>query len=121
MITQTPEGCVSFRVFMPDAQRVQLVGTFTGWRDRAIDMQREDGGWWCADMPLQAGDYEFQYLVNDQTWLADYAAGGLRLNSYGTWVSLLHIGEEHQALDPLRFESSTIGEQRREMAARVAA
>jgi len=54
-------------------------------------MSRDSAGWWTAEIDLGPGDHEFQYLVDNDHWLADYAAGGLRLNRYGTWVSQLHI------------------------------
>lgn len=91
MVTQTAADAVQFRVFMPDARDVRVVGTFTGWRDGAVPMSRDGTGWWTAEIDLGPGDHEFQYLVDNDHWLADYAAGGLRLNPYGTWVSQLHI------------------------------
>lgn len=94
MVTQTAGEGVQFRVYMPDASDVRLVGTFTGWRDGAILMTRDDQGWWHTECDLGAGEHEFQYLVDSEHWLADYAAGGLRLNRYGTWVSQLHISAE---------------------------
>lgn len=91
MVTQTAASGIRFRVYMADAQSVELVGTFTNWRDGAIPMTRADQGWWEAELNLDAGDHEFQYLVDGEHWLADYSAGGLRLNRYGTWVSQLSI------------------------------
>ncbi|MFM9958337.1 MAG: glycogen-binding domain-containing protein [Phycisphaerales bacterium] len=84
-------GGVRFKVYMPDASDVKLVGSFTSWRDGAVAMTKDPAGWWHAELDLGAGDHEFQYLVDDSHWLADYAAGGLRLNRFGTWVSQLHI------------------------------
>ncbi len=94
MVTQTmgnATGGVRFRVYMPDASDVKLVGTFTGWRDGAISMTKDASGWWHTEVELGPGEHEFQYLVDGDHWLADYAAGGLRLNRFGTWVSQLHI------------------------------
>ncbi|MBN8645617.1 MAG: hypothetical protein J0L61_10320 [Planctomycetes bacterium] len=91
MVTISDADKVSFRVYMPDARDVCVVGTFTGWRDGAVPMTRGEGGWWTCEIDLGSGEHEFQYLVDGAHWLADYAAGGLRLNRYGTWVSQLHI------------------------------
>lgn len=91
MVTQTSAHAVRFRVYMPEASRVDVVGTFTDWRERAVAMTRDGEGWWSAELTLDTGDHEFQYLVDGLHWLADYAAGGLRMNRYGTWVSLLHV------------------------------
>jgi hypothetical protein len=94
VVTQTAGEGVRFKVYMPDASDVRLVGTFTGWRDGAILMSKDDQGWWHAEADLGAGEHEFQYLVDHEHWLADYAAGGLRLNRFGTWVSQLYIPAE---------------------------
>lgn len=91
MVTQTDEGIARFRIHVPGASRVELLGTFTGWHDGPIDLDRMGDGWFEVDLEIEPGDHEFQYLIDSRTWLADYAAGGVRLNRFGTWVSLLHI------------------------------
>lgn len=103
MVNQTSTDTLEFRVFMPDASSVELVGSFTGWRERAIPMKRSEDGWWTATLDVEAGDHEFQYLVDGHHWLADYAAGGLRMNKYGTWVSLLHVPLDEE---PYIFEQA---------------
>ncbi|MCA9293716.1 MAG: glycogen-binding domain-containing protein [Phycisphaerales bacterium] len=91
MVTQTDDGVVQFRMHLPGATRVELLGTFTGWHDGPIDLDRVGGGWFELNLEIEPGDHEFQYLIDSRSWLADYAAGGVRLNRFGTWVSLLHI------------------------------
>ena len=91
MVSLTGSGSVSFRVFAPQAARVQLVGSFTGWREGAVGMERTDEGWHRVELELAPGDHEFQYLMDGSVWLADYAAGGVRMNEFGTWVSRLHV------------------------------
>lgn len=81
----------TFRVYLPEAQSVELVGTFTAWRSQAIAMRREDTGWWAASVDLPSGDHDFSYLVNGSAWLADYAASGVRRNGFGGWVSQVHV------------------------------
>ena len=80
-----------FRVYLPEARGVELVGTFSGWCAQAIPMRREGAGWWVARADLNAGDHDFSYLVNGSAWLADYAASGVRRNGYGGWVSQIHV------------------------------
>lgn len=109
MVNQTNTDALEFRIFMPEAGAVELVGTFTNWRDGARPMRRGSDGWWTISLALDPGDHEFQYLVDGQHWLADYAAGGLRLNKYGTWVSLLHVplDEEAYVFEPAREPEAT--------------
>lgn len=91
MVEQKKSGRASFRVFCPQAEQVEIVGTFTGWHDRPVSMRRDKDGWWMATLDLEPGDHEFQYLIDRREWRPDYAAGGLRLNEFGTWVSQLTV------------------------------
>lgn len=81
----------TFRVYLPEAGQVELVGTFTDWRVQPLSMTKEHTGWWTVTANLPAGDHDFSYLVNGTQWLADYAASGVKRNGYGGWVSQLHV------------------------------
>ncbi len=83
-----------FAMYLPNAQSVEIRGSFTGWHDRPIPMSRTSDGWWTATVLLPAGDHEFQYFVDHRQWIPDYAAGGLRMSQFGSWVSLLHVPGE---------------------------
>lgn len=92
MVRTTSTGRVQFRVFLPHASRVEVVGDFTDWRAAAAPMARQGAGWWEAELDLSRGEHTFCYLVDGSIWLADYAAHGVRLSSYGGWVSQLQVG-----------------------------
>lgn len=81
----------TFRVYLPEARSVELVGSFTDWRVRPIPMLREPSGWWIARTDMDPGDHLFSYLVDGSAWMADYAASGVKANGYGGWVSQLHV------------------------------
>ncbi len=83
----------TFRVYLPQAGHVELVGSFTGWRSEPVRMAKESSGWWTACVELEIGDHDFSYLVDHSVWLADYAANGIRANGYGGWVSMVHVPE----------------------------
>ncbi len=102
MVVKSSEAGVGyvFRVYLPQASEVQLVGSFTDWRDRAMPMTREDTGWWSVTVPLAEGDHDFCYLVNGSTWLADYAASGVKRNAFGGWVSQIHVPEAAEVRAP---------------------
>lgn len=91
MVTIERDGKASFRCFMPDAQSVEIRGSFTGWHDSPVRMTKTTDGWWHADVELDAGDHEFQYLVDRREWFPDYAAGGIRMGKFGSWLSLLSV------------------------------
>lgn len=94
MVLTSDRRTFTFRVYLPDAGQVQLVGTFTSWRAKAIEMTREGNGWWTVKAELASGDHDFAYLVNNSTWMADYAASGVKRNGFGGWVSQIHVPEE---------------------------
>lgn len=91
MVICEDTGKHTFRVYLPEARSVELVGTFTDWRVRPVPMLREPSGWWIAKIPMAPGDHLFSYLVDGAVWMADYAASGVKANGYGGWVSQLHV------------------------------
>lgn len=100
MVIRDSSGRHMFRVYLPEAKTVELVGTFTDWRAAPVRMLREHTGWWCVEIALTPGDHDFSYLVNGSHWVADYAASGVRRNGFGGWVSQLHVPPEVQVVRP---------------------
>jgi len=94
MVTTLKDGRIQFRVYLPHAAKVELLGNFTDWRDGRIPMKRVNPGWWEVELAVPQGEHTFCYLVDSSIWLADYAAHGVHLNGYGGWVSRLCI--DHQ-------------------------
>ncbi len=92
----------TFRVYLPEARTVQLVGGFTDWRTRPVRMTREHTGWWSVTLELPAGDHDFSYLVDDTQWVADFAASGVRRNPFGGWVSQIHVEGHAVQVHPAR-------------------
>jgi hypothetical protein len=95
MVKLTDSGSCVFRMYMPHAGSVELLGSFCNWRPErgagAVELEHEGDGWWTARLALPEGDHEFCYLIDGRTWMPDYAAGGVRRSSTGRWVSLLSI------------------------------
>lgn len=58
-----------------NAQLVRLVGEFNGWDKTAPPMRRLKNGMFTATVELEAGkEYQFRYLLDDQSWENDWAA-----------------------------------------------
>lgn len=95
MVNVTESGRCAFRLYMPNAGSVELVGSFCEWKlDRSsgvLELERDADGWWNAWVNLPVGDHEFCYLVDGRAWMPDYAASGVRRDNSGRWVSLLNI------------------------------
>lgn len=91
MVTMLPTGELEFKVFAPAADSIEVLGSFTGWTARPIVLARDDQGWWRGVARLAPGDYDFQYRVDHERWMADFAAHGVKLNHFGQWVSRLAV------------------------------
>lgn len=95
MVNLTDNGRCVFRLYMPHAGSVALVGSYCGWSTEpesgVLEMTCDDDGWWTVRANLPEGDHEFCYLVDGRTWMPDYAAAGVRRHSSGRWVSLLSV------------------------------
>lgn len=71
--TATPVAYVQFRLDAPSASRVQLAGSFTGWRPR-IELRETAPGVWTALVPMHAGVHDYLFVVDGEGWVPDPAA-----------------------------------------------
>jgi hypothetical protein len=67
-----------FVLVAPGAKQVSLVGDFNDWDHGATPLVPAaaggHGGVWTVELPLQAGRYEYAFLVDGHRWTADPAA-----------------------------------------------
>jgi 1,4-alpha-glucan branching enzyme len=61
---------VEFEFMDPDANSVALVGTFNDW-DKEANPMVKDGDVWKCTLELEAGKYEYQFVVNATDWKID--------------------------------------------------
>ena len=74
---------VSFAILDPEAQSVALVGDFTEWEAKAVQLKKQKNGQWKATVPLAPGSYEYRFLVDGQ-WRDDPQCQERRWNSFGS-------------------------------------
>lgn len=91
MITVERTGRVRFRAYFSHAERVEILGDFTGWDQRPIPMRHVGDGWWEAETQPPAGDSEFRYRADGWRWVTDFAAHGVTINRFGSLNSCLRI------------------------------
>jgi len=72
----------------PDAVSVQLVGDFTHWQERPINLQKGADGIWRTTVELDPGTHHYRFLV-DGEWRDDPECALRTQNPYG--------GEKHDA------------------------
>jgi len=70
----------SFR--SPGASNVQLVGDFTQWQQRPINLQKGVDGTWKATVILPPGTHQYRFVV-DGEWCDDPACTQRAPNPFG--------------------------------------
>lgn len=74
------------------AREVVLSGSFNGWNERRLKMNRVEGGWQLR-LELPPGRYEYKFIA-DGLWLHDPANPKKIRNQHGTFNSILDIRKE---------------------------
>lgn len=88
--TETFERLAYFTLKSPNAQSVYVTGSFNDWSlDENCRMQ-EQGGVWSLRLPLKAGLYKYQFIV-DGKWQEDPENTLTERNSFGDINSLIEI------------------------------
>ncbi len=67
----------------PEAQCVQLAGDFTGWELSPLDLKKLKNGLWKTTVALEAGSYQYRFLVDGQ-WRDDPDCAVRVPNQFGT-------------------------------------
>jgi hypothetical protein len=88
-----PPVYVQFRLNAEGAHRVELAGTFTGWKP-AVPLRETSPGVWTALVPLRPGVHDYAFVV-DGRWTADPEAPQVDDSFGGTnsRISLLPPGD----------------------------
>ncbi|HVP58483.1 MAG TPA: glycogen-binding domain-containing protein [bacterium] len=69
--TAKAPGGIEFTYYDPSAYSVSLVGSFNNWNGQTNPMIKDKEGTWRLVLPLTAGKYEYKFMVNGSTWMAD--------------------------------------------------
>jgi len=73
----------TFSFAAPTAMSVQLVGDFTHWQKRPIQMRKSTDGIWRAAVELEPGEHHYRFLVDGQ-WRDDPECALHVPNPYGS-------------------------------------
>ena len=72
-----------FAFSAPGAVSVQLVGDFTHWQERPINLQKGADGLWRTTVELKPGTHHYRFLV-DGEWRDDPECALRTQNPYGS-------------------------------------
>jgi 1,4-alpha-glucan branching enzyme len=88
----TPNGRLrNFSLAAPKAASVQLVGDFTQWQQRPINMQKGADGIWSTSVELPRGSHPYRFLVDGQ-WQDDPECPRRVPNPYGGQNAICEVG-----------------------------
>ena len=72
------------------ASNVQLVGDFTQWQEKPIQLKKEPTGVWRTSVELTPGTHRYRFIVDGQ-WCDDPTCAMHEPNPYGTQDSVLQV------------------------------
>lgn len=81
-------GVVTFRIFAPSAQSVELTGDFTNWDPLAAAPVGD--GWWTVARPLNIGKYQMNLRIDGGKWVVPPGLLAI-VDEFGGNVGLLVI------------------------------
>jgi len=79
-----------FSYVAPGAKSVFVTGSFNDWSLDDHCRLKENGGTWVVDIPLEAGVYKYQFIV-DGVWREDPNNPRKERNSFGDINSLVEV------------------------------
>jgi 1,4-alpha-glucan branching enzyme len=66
MLGNPERGTRQIRIRMPSADKVEIMGDFTGWAPVAL--QSEGNEWWSVRLPVKPGIHELNVRFNGGEW-----------------------------------------------------
>lgn len=81
---------VAFEHYAPQAEKVELSGSFNDWNPAKTPLNHEGDGRWRAVLELPPGRYEYRYRVDD-VWQNDQRPVECIPNPYGTWNCVIEV------------------------------
>ncbi len=81
---------ISFYLYEPQAETVDLIGTFNGWEP--MPMQKVFGGAWRASIPrLPSSTYRYKFLIDGKCWINDPENANVTADGFGDYHSVIVV------------------------------
>ena len=81
-----------FVIYQPDAEQVEITGSFTDWR--RVPMNRlGSSGYWEIRLELPEGEHRYSYVLEGRQAFADPTVTAQELDDFGGRNSILYVGE----------------------------
>lgn len=75
-----------------DAEQCAFVGTFNGWDEGAVPMERTSDGRWRAEVELHSGIHHYKFCLDGQHWVPDPENTENEDDGFGSENSILRLG-----------------------------
>jgi hypothetical protein len=75
------------------ASRVTIVGDFNDWDPEASPLQQMGKGVWTITIPLAPGRYQYTFVVDGTSWVADPGAPRTLEDDFGQPNSIITVGD----------------------------
>jgi len=79
-----------FVIYQPDAQRVELAGSFSSWKKIPLK-HAGNSGYWEVTLELPAGDHRFSYIIEGSRRMADPTITVRETDDFGGENSILTV------------------------------
>jgi len=87
---KTKDECeVTFEYDSGEAEKVALVSEVNDWQPVDMTKRRKDGIFYAKVRLPKDSQYQYRYLVNNQTWVSDQNADGFVPNEFGEQNSIV--------------------------------
>lgn len=83
---------VVFQFHAPDAEAVEVLGSFNDWTPGTMVMEGPDAaGYWHTRAEIPSGRHEYVFLMNGRQWVEDPSATIQRPDGFGRVNSVLEM------------------------------
>jgi hypothetical protein len=79
-----------FVIYQPDAQRVELAGSFSSWKKIPLK-HAGNSGYWEVTLDLPEGDHRFSYIIEGSRRMADPTIAVRETDDFGGENSILTV------------------------------
>ncbi|RPJ14389.1 MAG: hypothetical protein EHM30_10375 [Desulfobacteraceae bacterium] len=79
-----------FVIYQPDAQHVELAGSFSGWKRISLKHAGQSG-YWETTLDLPEGEHRFSYIIEGNRRLTDPTIAAHEIDDFGGENSILRV------------------------------
>jgi hypothetical protein len=88
--SEQPLRSYRFVLYQPDAKRVELAGSFSGWKKIPLK-HAGNSGYWEITLDIPTGDHRFSYIIEGNRRLADPTIPVRETDDFGGENSILTV------------------------------